>query len=248
MAAALMLVSGCWQEDPEARIVRILAENSPRLSEGDIILEGCELRVSSTGLSSLGMHSGHTLRADLALFTLKRYKYRAVKPDQIVLIFERKPFNDRLVDQAVRISEQLPDTFESSESRLTMQQGQTVVQENRMAVEAGEGIDRARIEDVLRMENGNFSFRLTSVAVDGEEMKPHKDAPGFFDFARRVGTLSAPQTVVISLLFTADGVQRENLLAGTVTVPRELQFKTGSEEQAKELANALYKYSARACD
>ena len=248
LVAALMLAGGCWKDDPEATVLKILAENNPEIPEGDIFIEGCEFGYSATVASLLGGRIEQVLRADLSLYKLKSVRIREAGPDEAILILERKPFNDRLVEQAARIVELLPDEFQSNEAKLVMSDGQTETQENSIALKPGEGLERSRIEQLLKIPNGNLVFRLSVGAIGDEPLKPHKDAPVFLDFADRVRALPAPQSALISLRFNEAGRHRESLMTGLVTIPKFLQIRTSSLKQATELGRAMNAHQAKDCD
>ncbi|WP_067222192.1 hypothetical protein [Stappia indica] len=224
LLGVFLLATGCQGEDPEAAVRKILAESSPDLSQDALVFNGCELKVTMAGANAMGWNIQHILRADLSMFDIGRAGITPNSQNSVTLSFDRKPVDDKLLDQAERISKLLPVALQNNES-----------------------IGRDRLEQILKSPNGTLVFRLTSVGVGDGPIQPHKDAPQFYDFAQQVAALPAPQLAGISLQFNKDGEKREDLISGAVMVPQLLQFTASSPEQAQGLAEALNAYRKDAC-
>ncbi|MDQ2088415.1 hypothetical protein [Marimonas arenosa] len=223
---------------------------SPDLEPGAIELVGCQLtqRVDRPAVDGKGF-TRNVLTADLSLFELENVGLRPSQAGTIVYLAERKPVSTQLIDQAERLVRVVPAVIATEASTPSLSRGTRDDQTPRGDVAA---MSRDKIREVFAMPEANLAFRLTSRATSDEGgqaglPEPHPDAPRFHAFAESVMALDAPMSSQVSLLYRGPTAAPEQLLAGTVEVPKELVFTLRSEGSAKMLGAALYRYQVAHC-
>lgn len=248
LMSSFLFLGGCWGEDHAEVVKDLMLSGNSELSAENITLDECELKISANGASPTKGSFEEVLRVDLSSFDLQSVRIQPTEQGKAILTMEGLQANDRLVAQALNVTKLLPAEFSSQEAQITMTDGQSLVQENSLEVKPGEEFSRETVERMMAPPFGNLVFRVSSASLNGEAIQPHEDAPGFYDFAKLAEKLPAPQTVSVSLHFNNTDRNRDSLLAGAVVIPSSFRLAAGSEEEAKELAKALFMYRESDCD
>lgn len=194
--------------------------------DGKVSLDACNLKVVvETEGKVLGpsVFIRVVIRADLRNYIFDPVQILP-KANQFNLLIGRKPVNDRILAQAIKIAnaggEEAKQAFRSANAT----------------------------DDIWKDEARPMSFHVMAEVIKtkaGEEiLTPHKDAPAFYRFAEAVDSLSDPVSYRSTTTFSSRKTSAETLLTGEISLIPPLSLSLGSEDQAKLLAQAFYNYAA----
>lgn len=121
-------------------------------------------------------------------------------------------------------------------------------QEIRPLAQPASKMTPADVETQLRQPSGKLNFRLgVQIPENPDDIKPHKDAPAFHQFAHAVLADAALREYSVQLAYLGSDAVAEALLIGGLVAPPDVQFVLPSEEDAKALAEVLLRYVSKTC-
>lgn len=220
--------------------------------ETSVTLEDCQLDIAHTEIAvdEKSMQRSH-MRLDLRAYDSKAANLFKQENGITIITMKRAPISDQTVANAQAVLEKVPGAYSRQEPHtLTIigNDGSHSKTQHLPATDVGDH----QLRKLLQSPNGALVFNL-SVSVppsaDGTavEMQPHSDAPAFHEF---VEAISADETLMeYSYQTNYLGIEAapEKLLIAGVRVPPFPQLAAHSEDQAKQLAQALLQYSAQEC-
>lgn len=256
-----LLVAGCSGEpSPGADdVVAFLEENALGADQAEISLDACHLKISFeskvTGPNEAALLSKAVLAANLSKFDFQTVGIRPLPDGGSVLIArwrDETSVPTALAQKLLDLSARSKTDVQPGDQALKSSDG-SPIEEKPVSLSSNQHIDEQALADLFKKPGETVSFRLSSVMTRDasgitQVPTPHEDGPAFHAFAKHALTLEKPDALLVNLTFLGDTAKSVQLFGGLVTIPRQLTFSVGSEENAKELTGLFHHYIQSTCD
>lgn len=244
------------QKSPRELALETLSE-AQWATEGDdvnIQLDDCRLDISITQATGNSLRRSRLL-TDLSEFSQETVNIRPVNDGRAILSLIPKPISNQQLSSAQRLLSKVPPSMLDRKGHtLTMYRNDgTVTQNTPLAQEQAGQWSKADLRRLLEQPNGKLTFQLRALLPDPEpgqpaaQTQPHADAPALFDFIQAVEADPTLTGYSFNLIHNGETAARDALVLGGLEFPAQVQFTVASQDQARETAKALLRYSQANC-